>query len=60
MTFFLLSTENDFLSLLARIWIEIHFPLETLIVSFSYVIIPFVSRYIFAKCSREQECVIRK
>ena len=38
-----LSNEDDFLSLFARIWIKIHFPMESPIINFSQVIIQFVN-----------------
>ena len=38
-----LSNEDDFLSLVARIWIKIHFPMESPIINFSQVIIQFVN-----------------
>ena len=61
MTYFLqLSTEDDFLSLLARIWIVFHFPLESPIINFIQVIIQFVCRCIYVMCNREQACVICK
>ena len=37
-----LSNEDDFSSLFARIWIKIHFPMESPIINFSQVIIQFV------------------
>ena len=44
MTYFVqLSNEDDFLSLFARIWIKIHFPMESPIINFSQVIIQFVN-----------------
>ena len=56
----MILTEDDFLSLFARIWIEIHFSLESPIVNFGQVIIQFICRYIYVTQNRQQGCVIRK
>ena len=53
--FLQLSTEDDFLSLFPRIWIEIYFPLENPIINFSQVIIQLVCRFVFVMCNREQD-----
>ena len=56
----MILTEGDFLSLFARIWIEIHFSLESPIVNFGKVIIQFICRCIYVTWNRQQGCVIRK
>ena len=61
MTYFLQRlTEDDFSNLFAKIWTEIHFPLESPIINFSLVIAQFVCRCIYVMCNREQVYVIRK
>ena len=52
----MILTEDDFLSLFARIWTEIHFSLESPIVNFGQVII----EHDYVAWNRQQECVIHK
>ena len=55
MTYFLwLLTEDDFLSLFGRSWIEIHVLLESPVINFSQDIIQFICRCIYAMCNSEQ------
>ena len=58
MTYFLpVSTKDDFLSVFARIWIHIHFPMENPVINFSQVIIQFVYRCIYYMCNKERRCL---
>ena len=51
---------DDFSSLFATIWCEIHFPWESQIINFSQVIIQFICRCVYIMSNKEEGCVIHK